>query len=150
MEETLLMKIYFCCDLSALNLTNFIFNLLKLPKWNKNPQGGCRGPACKERGVCFVLTSYFWAWGLFWSVVDTRSDSALEKDDFLFASRCQLQIAFWSRVRGTLCPLPPLCAGPCLSWTCAGHRYALTVSVISDVLNPAVFGRFPLLSQSFQ
>lgn len=42
-----------------------------------------------------MLDSYSWAWDLPWSVTDTSSDIPLEKTDFLFLSKYQLQITPW-------------------------------------------------------
>lgn len=65
----------------------------------------------KKRGVCFVLTSYPWAWVLPWNVVDIPSDTPLEKTDFPFAIRQQLQMASLLN----LCPLLPLGTLSCLN-----------------------------------
>lgn len=40
----------------------------------------------------FVLTDYFWAWDLPWSVVDIPCDSPLEKTNFPFPNNYDFQI----------------------------------------------------------
>lgn len=61
----------------------------------------------------FLLTNYSWMWQLPWNVVDTPSETPLEKTHLPFSSKYQLQIAlfiylFWCK---TPCSLPPLSAG---------------------------------------
>jgi hypothetical protein len=55
-----------------------------------------------KMGVCFMLTNYFWAWSLPWSLVNLPSDTLLEKQNkqtnkkpltFPLPSKYQLQIA---------------------------------------------------------
>lgn len=64
-----------------------------------------RSPKEKPHRVHFVLANSL-LHSTSWNVLDKPSDSPSEKTDFPFASRYQLQVAFWFGWFG--CPLFPL------------------------------------------
>ena len=51
-----------------------------------------------ESFLLFLLAKYFWAWALPWSVLNTTSDTPLEKTVF-FSISYQLQIDSWLGMR---------------------------------------------------
>ena len=101
-----------------------------------------------------MLASYSWAWGMTWSVVDTPSDTPLEKKNlfFSFPSRYQFQISSWMGLE--LCvTFPFLSAGilsglnPCRSCVCWHRLYEFTcVSVLFCLGDPFLWHHPPPLA----
>lgn len=100
----------------------------------------------KQTWSLLILSNYFWAYGLHWSVIDILSVLYhWKKLIYVSLSSCQLQITSWLEVGIGIASFFFLFCDFCLGWTCTSLVHAIIVSVSSHVNQPCCVWKMMLL-----